>query len=245
MKTLDGLYKAAQQQRDHQQSETYRQQLHPRKQHMASYIKRTSINTDESHGMLLQDLSSDSSHLLFEFKPKWFGQSIDTPEGWKSCRTCALRRARASQVGPTCLTLGKSSLSRYCPFDLTSGDSIRILRAVAALNDQQQVQLTSEQCDRISRFLQHHSLLAQLVQLHRTPEITLSLADMMTLRDITVYIRVPRDSEQGELHINIGDLDQKSKESRKGYWYAIERMLCDEGWYMGRGMQSDEEDCRY
>ncbi|KAL8669903.1 MAG: hypothetical protein Q9224_007708, partial [Gallowayella concinna] len=59
-------------------------------------IKRHGVNLSESetHGILITDMRSDTTHASIEFKPKWLAQSPTAPAGSKRCRTCALRAMR-------------------------------------------------------------------------------------------------------------------------------------------------------
>ena len=59
----------------------------------------------------------------------------------------------------------------------------------------------------------------------------------MTLRDCTLYLRVPDDDTE-EIESRIGDLDLKSP-NKAAYWKSVEQPLIDEGWYMGLEPQED------
>jgi inositol-pentakisphosphate 2-kinase len=63
----------------------------------------------------------------------------------------------------------------------------------------------------------------------------------MTLRDCTVFIRLPKEEEEWHLaEARIGDLDLKSPD-KAGYWKETERALIDEGWYAGTERLSDQQ----
>jgi inositol-pentakisphosphate 2-kinase len=53
----------------------------------------------------------------------------------------------------------------------------------------------------------------------------------MTLRDCTVFLRLPNDLNQA-IEARIGDLDLKSP-AKKDYWRVTEEKLTSEGWYEG------------
>ena len=55
----------------------------------------------------------------------------------------------------------------------------------------------------------------------------------MTLRDCTLFVKVPADGD-GEIEARLGDLDVKmAGEGKLNYWKGIERSLINGGWYVG------------
>jgi inositol-pentakisphosphate 2-kinase len=60
----------------------------------------------------------------------------------------------------------------------------------------------------------------------------------MTLRDCTLYLRMPDDEMKKEFEARIGDLDLKSPDKAE-YWKSVERPLIEEGWYLGLEPEED------
>ncbi|RPB26461.1 hypothetical protein L211DRAFT_678472 [Terfezia boudieri ATCC MYA-4762] len=105
-------------------------------------IGRGEVDENENWGMLVGDMSCGmvrgggggdtgiggwTDMAMVEFKPRWLAQSVDAPEEWNVCRSCAVRRM---QGGPTTTGLrsgerksrrrkGKNQHHRRC----LSGDS--------------------------------------------------------------------------------------------------------------------------
>lgn len=82
----------------------------------------TYLAENEAYGTLITDMSSDSTSVSIEFKPKWLVQSPSAPTGSKRCRTCALRAMRlVTQSGHHGAENGS-----FCPLKLVSGDLILV-----------------------------------------------------------------------------------------------------------------------
>jgi inositol-pentakisphosphate 2-kinase len=79
----------------------------------------------------------------------------------------------------------------------------------------------------------------------RQQQMEANLQIAMTLRDVTLFLLVPRD-ETRQLVARLGDLDLKST-AKMEEWVRIERELVEEGWYEGveveRGMSRQALDC--
>ncbi|RPB12682.1 hypothetical protein P167DRAFT_558720 [Morchella conica CCBAS932] len=185
--------------------------------------------------------------LLIEFKPKWVVQSRSAPDGWRRCRTCALR-------------LSKAQKHSFCPLDLASGDEERVRRAVGFIVPQKQPanlvlargmgwgEAQGVIRERLVRFVVEGEMMGELVRLHgeldpygpvavhamgeRESGVRERFVSAMTVRDLTVFLRVDLDS--GEVEARIGDLDLKTGEAGKwAYWAGVEGKLAEEGYYEG------------
>ncbi|KAG5439049.1 hypothetical protein PCANB_002382 [Pneumocystis canis] len=186
-------------------------------------FSNTLLDIHETHAMLLKNLSSDFSKNIIEFKPKWLTQSISAPKGWKSCRTCALRRFRGNMT--------KNDI-RYCPLDLASGNQVRIQKSLRAILMENQIHNKLN----LSLYFQQSPLINHLKYLQRNSPKALG----MTFRDCTIHITFFHDNF---FEVKMLDLDYKPHTKIK-YWDTIEQQLINGGWYLGRGMTNDEEPCR-
>lgn len=64
----------------------------------------------------------------------------------------------------------------------------------------------------------------------------------MTLRDCTVYLKIPKESGQG-VTAKLGDLDKKNWDLKLDYWRAMEKDLIDDGFYEAKETPLQETDC--
>ncbi|KAG5519063.1 hypothetical protein PMAC_002149 [Pneumocystis sp. 'macacae'] len=188
-------------------------------------FNNTLLDTAENHAILLKDLSSDFLKHTIEFKPKWLIQSNSAPIGWKSCRTCALRRLRGNFL---------ENKIRYCPLDLASGNQARIRKSVKAILMENQVYSQDIEIN-LSNYLYQSQLINHLKYLQSTSSRTLS----MIFFDCTIYVTF---FHKEVFDIKVLDLDYKPQ-TKVEYWNRIEQQLINEGWYLGRGMTNNEESC--
>ncbi|KAF8242569.1 hypothetical protein K440DRAFT_648161 [Wilcoxina mikolae CBS 423.85] len=198
------------------------------------------LDTEEEFGFLVADMTPYTPRqILVEFKPKWVVQSPSAPEGARRCRTCALRAMKRQGDG-------------FCPLDLASGEKRRVSRAmefilpnkapkgfevVGGWEEERKVLR-----EKVVGFLLESELMGVLKGLQKRldPEGPLGsmgdrFTDAMTVRDLTVFLRVDMDVDPG-VECGVGDLDMKTKEGGKEeYWRATEKTLIEEGWYYGNG----------
>ncbi|KAI5779795.1 inositol-pentakisphosphate 2-kinase [Geopyxis carbonaria] len=157
--------------------------------------------------------TGDTRQILLEFKPKWLLQSPSAPQGWTRCRTCALRaRKHPGAAG-------------FCPLDLASGDAARIGRAVAQLLpthaparftipaesswERERTRLGAK----ATAFLLRSDLMPHLkrLQARLDPDGPLrsgmgqSFLDAMTVRDLTVFLRVDMDAPDDDGVVDDGE----------------------------------------
>lgn len=219
----------------------------PAKRHGAYLV------ADEAYGTLITDMSSnhnddnDSSSLgpsssaftYLEFKPKWLVQSPSAPKGSKRCRTCALRAMKRAGRDDADFAKG------FCPLDLVSSDKSRLAKVVDSVVGDKRNRANNVKHQLIA-FLYKNPLLDRLRRLQAqmdpvgvlaAPELTApKFLCAMTLRDCTLYLKVPADGVSGEggIEARLGDLDLKTSGGMKGdYWRALERVLVENGWYAG------------
>lgn len=195
--------------------------------------------------------------LLIEFKPKWVLQSPGAPRRWRRCRTCALRLSKHQKPG-------------FCPLDVASGDEQRVRRSVAFLLPAVQPHglvlrgtetwagTRDAVAERVLRYLRGSELMAVLKGLHgaldphgpvgmrdRGEEDRRRFVTAMTVRDLTVFLRIDLDGSEGEIdgvEAKVGDLDLKTGDAGKWeYWEQVERMLTDDGWYEGLEEGAEEK----
>lgn len=198
------------------------------------------LETTESHAFLVADMSPHTERqLLVEFKPKWVVQSPSAPRGAKHCRTCALRLKKGGGRG-------------FCPLDLASGEPERVRRAVRFLIPGTLPKRfllpagTTWEAERerleakVVAFLVRSELMPILaaVQIRLDPEGPLgsipdTFMDAMTVRDLTVFLRVDMDAPGVDgIDCGIGDLDMKTKhDGKEKYWRDTELDLINGGWY--------------
>jgi inositol-pentakisphosphate 2-kinase len=198
------------------------------------------LETQEEFAFLVADMSARTSReILVEFKPKWVVQSPSAPAGARRCRTCALR-------------LKKGAAKRgFCPLDLASRESARVRRAVDYLlpkKPPKEFELRNRSWEqerhhleeKVVSFLVASELMPVLVALQKRLDPQGPLGEMeegfmnaMTVRDLTVFLRVNMDAGPGEgVECKIGDLDMKSKANGKeAYWRDTEKCLIEEGFY--------------
>lgn len=180
--------------------------------------QESGLTFNTTHGILLPSLLSVASKLVLEFKPKWLCQSSRAPAGATLCRTCALRCFRQQTI---------PSRDRFCPLDLVSQESVRISRAVRALNLEKSWHLPEMTIADLIEYLSTTPVLLHLGSLQRQCEGDLPLC--MTLRDCSVYLVLT----EGNLAVEtlwIADLDRKSA-TKQAQWDKTERELIDGGWY--------------
>ena len=194
------------------------------------YIDRPShrqgdrLPTEETHGMLVTDLTPRADETLLQIKPKWLAQSPNAPRGAKRCRTCALRAQRASKDIRTATDKQES-----CPLDLVSCDASRRHETVSGISaDAELRSYLVEDAQPLLRILrdQQVSLDPRGVLHADTEEDVLNVCRAMTLRDCTLFLR--RSSEGIEARLGDLDLKQPAKADR---WREVENGLIEGGWY--------------
>ena len=210
----------------------------------------------EACAILLPDLSSiPGSAFTIEIKPKWLAQSPDAPRDAFLCRTCALHASRKSEHRP--------KASYICPLQLVLGKASTIERFLKAYIEEQDDQLSEAHAAIVLKrgvsFLTKgpgHDLLNYLkfLQTHIAPRVNVpggALADneerkmdvfrirvAMTLRDCSLFIRIPYIDENAPIEAKLGDLDLKS-ESKLLDWKGKEQKLSGGGWYTRMDTEMD------
>ena len=208
----------------------------------------------EPFGLLLPDLSRSShpTSCLLEFKPKWLVQSAMAPSTATRCRNCALKAMRTSlDVEP-----GKGT-SDFCPLDLLSDDLAVLAEAVSRI-----YQPATKRFGLASTLLTPVALVRMFVKevqpllksLHQlqieypvilpfpTPSDREKLSTAMTLRDVSVFVRLARDATSDQVSIEdvkLGDLDLKvATEENLNKWEVLDCALVQGDWYTGKGLLS-------
>ena len=202
---------------------------------------------DEGYGTLVTDMScgNDDHYVSVEFKPKWLAQSPSAPPGSRRCRTCALRAMNS--------IVQEDLKPSFCPVSLVSFDVFKIAPAVGAIinSSSKSGDFSEPARSALIEFLSNSSLLEALkkVQIEKdslgvllTDPYDPDFLTAMTLRDCTLFLKVPR-SGNGKIEARFGDLDLKSPKGGKAeYWRGLERRLIHEGWYTQTEEQPNSND---
>ncbi|KAL2007693.1 hypothetical protein VTN00DRAFT_7675 [Thermoascus crustaceus] len=201
------------------------------------------LSTVEPFGLLVTDMTTyyNPGMCLAELKPKWLLQSPSAPPNSKRCRTCALREMKNHDARK----VGAKEERSFCPLDLVSDkfeDVARATRFIKGCHDKA----------RLARLLYRNSTLLKLhahqkvkkeVGLHGEPAQSREMSIAMTLRDCTMFIKVPHNEGQ-PVEIRLGDLDLKTAAGGKAqYWLDIENRLINEGWYSGERKGQEHSEC--
>ena len=181
---------------------------------------------DETHGLLVTDMTPKEGDVLLQVKPKWLTQSPNAPSNAKRCRTCALRAQRASKQIRTA-----TDATEHCPLELISEKSED--RKKAAQNITQDEQLRDYLTTDVQLLLQ--TLRSSQKQLDPLGILGTHVDDMdavttlcraMTLRDCTLFLKRSGDG----IDARLADLDLKTAE-KLDRWADGERKLISDGWY--------------
>jgi inositol-pentakisphosphate 2-kinase len=155
---------------------------------------------DEPYGVLVTDMTPNTTEgeVLMEFKPKWLVQSHSAPEGWKRCRTCALR----AQKNAIQRVKGQREEVGLCPLDLASLDQARVRRAVSFIvtaNHAEEGRDLSRLRERLTSFLLESTIIPRLKMLQggldRAGVLTADVTSQeflmaTTIRDCSIYVKV-------------------------------------------------------
>ncbi|KAJ5129284.1 Inositol-pentakisphosphate 2-kinase [Penicillium bovifimosum] len=198
---------------------------------------------NEPFGLLITDMTTagEPGAYLAELKPKWLNQSPSAPSTAQRCRTCALREMKNREA----LLLGLKEQRSFCPLDLVSEQFENVLRATGSIKG-------CKDRARLARILYRNPTMLRLqslqksereVGLHGPPAHSRGMSLAMTLRDCTMFIKIPND-ERAPVQIRLGDLDLKSGAGGKaGYWRDLETQLIEEGWYRGSNIGQGSSEC--
>ncbi|KAI0014596.1 inositol-pentakisphosphate 2-kinase-domain-containing protein [Xylariomycetidae sp. FL0641] len=202
------------------------------------------------YAMLIEDMSETPSLIVGEFKPKWLAQSPLAPADAVRCRNCAREAYRLAQKGADAGHEDDPDVP-VCPLGLLHADR----RVVLATIDRLVPDWSERQRERLADALARTGILERLraVQvrgdppgedrLHADPENEwFGLA--MTLRDCSVFVRMPVDdndnedddgdgarAEEREVTLKLADVDMKNAQEKKTYWQKSHQKLVDGGWY--------------
>ncbi|KAE8146670.1 inositol-pentakisphosphate 2-kinase [Aspergillus avenaceus] len=201
------------------------------------------LSTTEPYGLLITDMTTFGSPgtILEELKPKWLLQSPSAPVNARRCRTCAYRDMKNNQARK----MGTQEERSFCPLDLVSDrfeNVLRATRSVKRCKDPKRLAKVLYWNGTMQKILAHQSN-HQDVGLHGPSAQSWEESLAMTLRDCTMFIKMPRD-ETGAVEIRLGDLDLKTGSGGKAkYWLDVERQLISEGWYLGGRSCAPTSEC--
>ncbi|KAI9037894.1 inositol-pentakisphosphate 2-kinase [Aspergillus affinis] len=200
------------------------------------------LSVTEPFGLLITDMTvfENPGMILAELKPKWLLQSPSAPAASRRCRTCALRDMKNHEARRA----GRPEDRSFCPLDLVSERFENVLRAtkyVKGCKDQMRLATVLYRNPTLQQLLSHQKATRE-VGLHGPPAQSRGKSLAMTLRDCTMFIKMPLDDE-GAVEIRLGDLDLKTGAGGKAqYWHDLEKQLIDQDWYMGcKGCGSTSE----
>ncbi|RMJ25366.1 hypothetical protein PHISP_03762 [Aspergillus sp. HF37] len=201
------------------------------------------LSVAEPFGLLVTDMTAlgDPGSVVAELKPKWLLQSPSAPPNARRCRTCALRDMKNHKLR----ALAAPEEHSFCPLDLMSDRFDTVLRATGLVKG-------CMDRGRLARVLYRNPAL-QTLQLHQKAFGDVGLygpspqsrdkSMAMTLRDCTMFIRIPRD-EGSPVEVRFGDLDLKTGAGGKAqYWLDLETRLINEGWYSGANLDQQPVIC--
>ncbi|KAF9890887.1 Inositol-pentakisphosphate 2-kinase [Aspergillus nanangensis] len=197
----------------------------------------------EPFGLLVTDMTSfgNPGAVLAELKPKWLLQSPTAPVNARRCRTCALREMKNHELHRG----GKAEVRSFCPLDITSDKFDNVLRAtrfVKGCKDHGRLARVLYRNSTVQKLLTHQKAKLQ-VGLHGPAAQSREKSLAMTIRDCTMYIKMPRD-ESLPVEVRFGDLDLKTGVGGKAqYWLDLEKHLTSEGWYMGIKNNAHPSEC--
>ncbi|KAF3394245.1 Inositol-pentakisphosphate 2-kinase [Penicillium rolfsii] len=209
----------------------------PQKRH-GGYLSLT-----EPFGLLVTDMTTfdDPGLTLVEFKPKWLIQSPSAPATAQSCRTCALREMKNHDAR----SLGQKEQRSFCPLDLVSEtfeDVLRATKFIKGCDDRRRLAHILFRNRTLQNLLSHQKTYCK-VGLLGPPAQSREMSLDMTLRDCTLYIKIPHD-EKFPVEIRLGDLDLKTGAGGKAeYWTDLELQLIDGGWYEGSHSDHESSEC--
>lgn len=199
---------------------------------------------DVTYGMLVDDMrSTGDGDIIREFKPKWLAQSPNAPETAIRCRNCAREALRNVEKG--------KRKPIFCPLNFlasTTEQSVRVLRYFDLPTSFAPGLSQTKDC---YQWLGAENVLqilrANQVRLDRGGPLNVSAHDAafqvaMTLRDCTVYLKIPKEPGQG-VTAKLGDLDKKNWDIKLDYWRAMEQNLIDGGFYEAKETPLQETDC--
>lgn len=201
---------------------------------------------NEQRGLLLPDMSpTPGMSLTLELKPKWLAPSPNAPKSSYRCRTCALHAKRLANTD-------LDPPPYLCPLQLVAGNKDLITRLVKNKISQHadgHTPLVMETVtDRAVDYLTAgpgHDLLLHLRRLQTQldpkgvlwePEredidqCTHRLRLAMTLRDCSLFLRIPYVCHKAPIEAKLVDLDFKSGDKVED-WYKKEVHLRNGGWY--------------
>ena len=88
-----------------------------RKLNRPSHRLQDFLPAEETHGLLVTDMTPAVGDILLQVKSKWLARSPNAPKDAKRCRTCALRAQRASHKIRTA-----TDALEHCPLELISSN---------------------------------------------------------------------------------------------------------------------------
>lgn len=179
---------------------------------------------DETHGLLVTDMTPHLGDVLLQVKPKWLNQSPNAPPEAKRCRTCALRAQRASQHIRTATDAQES-----CSLELISYNENDRKRAAASItNDKRLQEYLVSNAQTLLQIQRENQvkLDAGGILNAKTAEQIMNLCKAMTLRDCTLFLKRSGNTIQARF----ADLDLKTPE-KLSRWKKVEQDLVTAGWY--------------
>lgn len=197
----------------------------------------------EPFGLLVTDMTvfNEPGATLAELKPKWLLQSPTAPIVAQRCRTCALREMKNGDARQ----MGFKEQRSFCPLDLVSERFEHVLRATSFIkgcNDRVRLAHILFRNPTLQN-LQSNQKSFREVGLLGPPELSRETSLDMTLRDCTMFIKIPRD-DTSPVEIRLGDLDLKTGAGGKAqYWRDLEHQLIDGGWYCGSNASQEPSEC--
>jgi len=197
---------------------------------------------DDEFGLMVRDMrESDHDLETVEFKPKWMAQSPSAPDNSVRCRQCA----RVARSNAELARKGEPLQKSFCPLDLTTFEGTdrvaEFLLPGFGVDMQMRFSMyLASDCPLLKR-LRDAQVMLDPIGVLKNDKNDENFRAAMTLRDCTMFIRLPNEEEEWHLtEARIADLDLKSPDKAE-YWKETERALIDEGWYTGTEKAEDKQ----
>ncbi|KAL8949184.1 MAG: hypothetical protein Q9222_004679 [Ikaeria aurantiellina] len=181
---------------------------------------------DEPYATLMTDMRHDKEHASAEFKPKWLAQSPSAPPGSKRCRTCALRAMRYTKDKVTPEAKGVSR--DFCPLTLVDDSQdvlepslqpmlVSVRGATGHMLEYTQQALPYFHKLPLLRLLRDLQVQKDSSGILKLDKLDQDFMTAMTIRDCTLFIKIPKGDKQSEARIEarLGDLDLKTPDGGK------------------------------
>ncbi|KAK3995991.1 hypothetical protein QBC44DRAFT_318905 [Cladorrhinum sp. PSN332] len=216
------------------------------------------------YGMLVEDMRAKSpTSLAIEFKPKWLAQSPNAPPKAARCRTCAREALRSHKKGGKLKNIpcplhyvacnDNDSDTSSPPSKSRSLTTLLTSLLPPSSSSSSSTTTTSDPHSHLTNWFRTNSLLPALRQAQLSNDTTgpldpknnpEKLALAMTLRDCSVFLRIPiSDDPKAQVEAKLADLDKKDIGRKLEYWRELETDMIQGGYYEGKETPRQKTNC--